>query len=189
MNLDSGFSVHVLKPEYTSPDVQAKIRSEDSFCYNVVQRGLRSWTKFRLNSFCLALFHCSLRVAFVDFVNGSEWSTGTALIQAAVLFSFTKIAVNKFTKTSFKLDCKINWLHLFCLTSDATHCTTHYISPSFHFLTFDTPEMISVLLFVGVFLATLVADSVSCRMAVSATGSRPLDRRLLSEQQKHKYLN
>ncbi len=56
-------------------------------------------------------------------------------------------------------------------------------------LTFDTPEMISVLLFVGVFRATFAADSVSCRMAVSATGSRPLDRRLLSEQQKHKYVN
>lgn len=55
-------------------------------------------------------------------------------------------------------------------------------------LTFDTPEMISVLLFVGVFRATLEADSVSCRMAVSATGSSPLERRLLSEQQKHKYV-
>lgn len=46
-------------------------------------------------------------------------------------------------------------------------------------LTFDTPEMISVLLFVGVFRAILDADSVSCRIAVSATGSRPLERRLL----------
>lgn len=60
---------------------------------------------------------------------------------------------------------------------------------TFHFLTFDTPEMISVLLFVGVFRATLEADSVSCRMAVSATGSRPLDRRLLPEQRKYKYAN
>lgn len=58
-----------------------------------------------------------------------------------------------------------------------------------HPLTFDTPEMISVLLFVGVLRATLDADSVSWRMAVSATGSRPLERRLLSEQQKHKYVN
>lgn len=66
----------------------------------------------------------------------------------------------------------------------ATTCDT-----CFGYLTFDTPEMISVLLFVGVFRATLEADSVSCRMAVSATGSRPLERRLLSEQQKHKYVN
>lgn len=36
-----------------------------------------------------------------------------------------------------------------------------------------------VLRFVGVLLAAL--DSVSCRMAVSATGSSPLERRLLSE--------
>lgn len=55
-------------------------------------------------------------------------------------------------------------------------------------LTFDTPEMISVLLFVGVFRAILEADSVSCRMAVSATGSSPLERRLLSEQHKHRYV-
>lgn len=46
-------------------------------------------------------------------------------------------------------------------------------------LTFDTPEMMRVLRFVGVLLAAL--DSVSCRMAVSATGSSPLERRLLSE--------
>lgn len=46
--------------------------------------------------------------------------------------------------------------------------------------------MISVLLFVGVFLATLDADSVSWRMAVSATGSRPFERRLLTE---HRYNN
>lgn len=65
--------------------------------------------------------------------------------------------------------------------------TNRFIGHSFHSLTFDTPEMISVLLFVGVFRATLAADSVSCRMAVSATGSRPLERRLLSAQQKHKY--
>lgn len=44
----------------------------------------------------------------------------------------------------------------------------------------------SVLLFVGVFRAALEADSVSCRMAVSATGSRPLERRLLSERQTQK---
>lgn len=56
-------------------------------------------------------------------------------------------------------------------------------------LTFDTPEMISVLFFVGVLRATLHADSVSCRIAVSATGSRPLERRLLSEQQKHRCVN
>lgn len=48
--------------------------------------------------------------------------------------------------------------------------------------TFDTPEIISVLLLVGVFRATLEADSVSWRMAVSATGSRPLERRLPSEE-------
>lgn len=53
-------------------------------------------------------------------------------------------------------------------------------------LTFVTPEMINVLLFVGVLRAALDADSVSCRIAVSATGSRPLERRLLSEQQTHK---
>lgn len=68
----------------------------------------------------------------------------------------------------------------FCFTSDGTNSTRHY---TFHFLTFETPEMISVLLFVGVFHATLEAESVSCRMAVSATGSRPLDRRLLPAQQ------
>lgn len=55
-------------------------------------------------------------------------------------------------------------------------------------LTFETPEMINVLRLVGVFRATLDADSVSWRMAVSATGSSPLERRLLSEQQKHRYL-
>lgn len=43
-------------------------------------------------------------------------------------------------------------------------------------LTFDTPDMMRVLRFVGVFLGTLLADSVSCRMAVSATGSSPLGR-------------
>lgn len=43
-----------------------------------------------------------------------------------------------------------------------------------------------VLRFVGVFRATL--DSVSCRMAVSATGSSPLERRLLSEWQKQTYI-
>lgn len=43
-----------------------------------------------------------------------------------------------------------------------------------------------VLRFVGVFRATL--DSVSCRMAVSATGSSPLERRLLSEWQKQIYI-
>lgn len=51
-------------------------------------------------------------------------------------------------------------------------------------LTFDTPEIMRVLRFVGVFLAAL--DSVSCRMAVSATGSSPLERRLLSEGRKQK---
>lgn len=57
-------------------------------------------------------------------------------------------------------------------------------------LTFDTPEMIRVLRFVGVFRATL--DSVSCRMAVSATGSNPFERRLLPERGKketNKYVN
>lgn len=53
-------------------------------------------------------------------------------------------------------------------------------------LTFDTPEMMRVLRFVGVFLAAL--DSVSCRMAVSATGSSPLERRLLSDGQKQKWI-
>lgn len=39
--------------------------------------------------------------------------------------------------------------------------------------------MISVLRFVGVLLAGLLVKSVNCLMAVSATGSRPLDKRLL----------
>lgn len=69
----------------------------------------------------------------------------------------------------------------------ANHLCTVYRSP--YSLTFDTPEMISVLRFVGVFRAALDADSVSWRMAVSATGSRPLERRLLSEQQEHKYVD
>lgn len=44
-----------------------------------------------------------------------------------------------------------------------------------------------VLRFVGVFLAAL--DSVSCRMAVSATGSSPFERRLLSEPQRQKWID
>lgn len=73
--------------------------------------------------------------------------------------------------------------HYFCFTTDGTNSTSHCIWHNFRPLTFDTPEMISVLLFVGVFRAALEADSVNWRMAVSATGSRPLERRLLSEQQ------
>lgn len=42
----------------------------------------------------------------------------------------------------------------------------------------ETPEMMSVLRLVGVFLAARPLGSVSCRMAVSATGSRPLERLL-----------
>lgn len=67
--------------------------------------------------------------------------------------------------------------------------TIHYSQFTFPSPTFVTPEMISVLLFVGVFRAALEADSVSWRMAVSATGSRPLERRLLSEQQAHRGVN
>lgn len=40
----------------------------------------------------------------------------------------------------------------------------------------ETPEMMSVLLLVGVFLAARPLGSVSWRMAVSATGSKPLER-------------
>ena len=46
----------------------------------------------------------------------------------------------------------------------------------FDLLTFDTPDIMSVLLLVGVFFTALVADSVSCLIAVSATGSSPLER-------------
>lgn len=86
-------------------------------------------------------------------------------------FKSKQLGLNKYTGRR---------LALRVFTSDHTNTTSS--------LTFDTPEMISVLLFVGVFRATLEADSVSCRMAVSATGSSPLERRLLSEQQKHKYV-
>lgn len=43
-------------------------------------------------------------------------------------------------------------------------------------VTLETPEIMRVLRFVGVFLAARPLGSVSWRMAVSATGSRPLAR-------------
>lgn len=48
-------------------------------------------------------------------------------------------------------------------------------SPQSH-VTLETPEMIRVLRLVGVFLAARPLGSVSWRIAVSATGSKPLER-------------
>lgn len=43
-------------------------------------------------------------------------------------------------------------------------------------VTLETPEMMRVLRLVGVFLAARPLGSVSWRIAVSATGSKPLER-------------
>lgn len=60
--------------------------------------------------------------------------------------------------------------------TDSLGLSPHPSSSTQSPVTLETPEMMRVLRLVGVFLAARPLGSVSWRIAVSATGSKPLER-------------